>query len=292
MSMTINFRPLILKQLLIAFFLCLGTTAMAEYESGVAKTGVNFRSGPGMRYRVITGVPRGEVFEVLGTAGRWTKVRLESGRSGYIYSKYVGRGAQYLPETEGGYCEHCDANAKTERVAQGNAVDVLNVVRPQAGFANCVTQKIMSAAKWVHRNKYGGRRKGKGKCQYAIRFALERAGVWPGGGYGNAKDTIPTMLKMGFKNIFKPGMKPKDAPPGAILVYDKKRKGARCKTSKGNTYGHIELKENNNSWYYDGNPEFNIQQAYGEACRPLKGIMVMGNSCPTCSKKLKQSCGG
>lgn len=290
--MNIQKLDLILKHVLTLLIALMGSVALAQGpETGEAKTGVNFRSGPGMNYRVLTGVPKGEYFDILGTSGKWTKVRLSSGKKGYIFSKYVG---ERVDSAEGGYCEDCgggDARLLRDDHPQNQAQQVLDIVNPASGFGNCITNKIVSAAKWVHKNKYGGRRKGKGKCQYAIRQSLNRAGVWPGGGYGHAKDTIPTMLQMGFKNLFKPGMTPKDAPAGAILVYGPKLKGARCRQSLGNTYGHIELKLNNNSWLYDGNPEFNIQQAYGAKCRPLKGIMVMGNSCPTCSKKLKNACG-
>lgn len=291
--MKIQWRRLILKQFFILIFAVMGSVASAQGPAtGVATTGVNFRSGPSTKYRVLTGVPKGEFFDVIGKSGRWTKVRLSSGKVGYIYSKYVGAGD---PVAEGGYCEECgnnDSRVPKQNKTQDQAKQLLDIVNPASGFGNCITNKIVTAAKWVHRNKYGGRTKGRGKCQYAIRYSLQRAGVWPGGGYGNAKDVIPTMLSMGFKNLFRAGMTPKDAPAGAILVYGKKLPGARCKGSLGNTYGHIELKENNNSWLYDGNPEFNIQQAYGAKCRPLKGVMVMGDSCPTCTKALKRSCGG
>lgn len=288
-----HLRDLILKHFFLLLLSVTGSVAFAHAPpTGIAKTGVNFRSGPGTKYRVITGVPKGDYFDIIGKKGRWTKVRLASGRVGYIYSKYVGQGSKYVPDAEGGSCENCDLAAQDRTGIAAGAQEVLNIVNPASGFGNCITNKIVTAARWIHKNKYGGRRKGKGKCQYAIRYSLQRAGVWPGGGYGNAKDTIPTMLKMGFRNLYKPGMSPKDAPPGAILVYGAKLRGARCKQSLGNVYGHIELKVNNNSYLYDGNPEFNIQQAYGAKCRPLKGIMVMGKDCPTCSKSLKRSCGG
>jgi len=107
---------------------------------------------------------------------------------------------------------------------------------------------------------------------------------------GNAKDMIGPMETAGYKNIFKPGMTPEQAPNGSILVYDEARVKSRCK-GLGSVYGHVEIKENENSFLYDGKVDKNIHDIFEPECRPLIGVMVMGEECNTCSPSVKKACG-
>lgn len=169
-------------------------------------------------------------------------------------------------------------------------VEFVNAPRIKPQEPNmCVAKKLINAAKVIHRSVYRGRRNGGGLCGVAVRRALAHAGFYKGGAMGDAKDMMPGIRRMGFKNIIKPGMTPLNAPNGSILVYGapKNKKGCR---GLGRIYGHIEIKENNNSFLYDGNPSRNIQAMFGARCRPLIGVMVMGEDCPTCKPALKRAC--
>lgn len=280
---------LILRHFLLASLLTIASVAWAEYETGVAKTGVNFRASP--NGRILTGVGKGEHFDILGTSGNWTQVRLADGRKGFIYSKYVGRGRGYVAETEGGFCEDCLKNTKTDRLPVSKAEDIQRIAGTAGAASQCLTRKMIEGAKNVHRTVYGGRTRGKGKCGVAVRRSLNKAGIWQGGGIGHARDMKPGLLRMGFKDIKTPGMTPDNAPAGTILVYGRALKGAKGCRGLGTTYGHIEIKENNKSYIYDGNPSIHIQKSYGAKCRPLIGVMQMGNSCPTCTSSVKKACG-
>lgn len=50
---------------------------------------LNFRSGPGLDREVLTSLKNGTRVTVLEKAGSWYKVKLSSGREGYVYGQYL-----------------------------------------------------------------------------------------------------------------------------------------------------------------------------------------------------------
>ncbi len=279
-------KTLVALSLLVAFSL---VSFAADLKTGVATTGVNFRSSP--NGQILRGIGKGEFFEILSNQGAWTHVRLASGRKGYIFSKYVTDRKPQVPDTEGGFCENCHKKKETARLNIKLAEDVHTAANAGGAGGQCVARKMVDGARKVHRSVYGGRARGKGKCGKAVRQALNSAGIWSGGGIGHARDMVPGLKRMGFINIKTANMTPDNAPSGTILVYGRALKGAKGCRGLGTTYGHVEIKESRNSFLYDGNPSVDIQKAYGPQCRPLIGVMQMGTSCPTCSVSVKRACG-
>lgn len=190
-------------------------------------------------------------------------------------------------KTEGGHCAGC-LTASVENPVR-NAADKIKEISTIGRGPMCISSKLISSAKFVINKNYGGRTRGKGLCAIAVRQSLNKAQIWSGGGIGDAKDMMPGLKKMGFKNVITRGMSPDTAPAGSILVYGG-TKASGCR-GLGAQFGHIEIKENQNSYLYDGKVTKHIQAAYGSKCRPLIGVMVMGSECPTCSEKTKKECG-
>ena len=188
--------------------------------------------------------------------------------------------------TEAEVCPNCAAYTATGY----SAPEEFKAIAEYGAKAPCYSMKLINAAKQVIRSRYGDARIGKGNCALAVRQSLEKAQIWRGGGMGNAKDMIGPMEKAGYKNVYKTGMNPEDAPNGAILIYNKAYNRSRCK-GLGSTYGHVEIKENDNSYLYDAKVDKNINEIFEPNCRPLIGVMVMGQKCNTCSQSLKQLCG-
>lgn len=295
--MNTQMRDLIMKHLLTLLIALMGSVAFAQdVEEGVATTGVNFRSGPSTKHRIITGVEKGEFFKILGKtrAGNWTKVQLATGKVGFIYSKYVGTSRDYVDATEGGYQDDNCPACKKDRLnpAQAQAQLITTLMNPVGAAGQCVTRKMMEGAyQTVRQKRYDKRgRDFKGNCAKAVRMALNKAGIWSGGGIGHARDMVPGLQRMGFKNLYKPGMTPASAPANTILVYGAPKNKRGCR-GKGTTYGHVEIKKSNSEFIYDGISSRNIQQIFGANCRILKGVMQMGDSCPTCKKEVKRTCG-
>ncbi|MBF0545868.1 MAG: SH3 domain-containing protein [Candidatus Riflebacteria bacterium] len=57
----------------------------------VARTGglgLNLRVAAGNQYSVVTTIPEGDSFEILGVSGQWFQVKYNS-RIGFVYSYYV-----------------------------------------------------------------------------------------------------------------------------------------------------------------------------------------------------------
>ncbi|HHU62768.1 MAG TPA: SH3 domain-containing protein [Clostridiales bacterium] len=54
-----------------------------------ASSGLNVRSGPGTNYKRITVAKKGTKLQVLSQSGKWLKVKLPSGTTGYVISDYV-----------------------------------------------------------------------------------------------------------------------------------------------------------------------------------------------------------
>lgn len=275
-----------LKSLLL--FACLGFLGPTSYgKTGVTTTGVNIRTWP--NGPKITVLAPGTSIEILETHGRWSKIRTQGGRTAFVFNKYIRE------LTEGNACSECENQQQQDEGAE-NREDiqrVVDLVNPATESPRmCIAKKVVDAAKKVVQTTYGGRKKGRGKCGVGVRLALEKAKIYSGGGIGNAKDMMPGLKKMGYVNILSKGMTPDSAPDGSILVYGAAPSSvrARCR-GKGAIYGHIEIKESNDSYLYDGNPSYNIQEAFGAKCRPLIGVMQMGSSCPTCSASVKRTCG-
>ena len=72
-------------------FLVLFTASnlLAETYYVVPKTEVPLRSGKGVSYRIVAIVPDGTEVEVIETEGAWSRVRLDSGKEGWMLSRYL-----------------------------------------------------------------------------------------------------------------------------------------------------------------------------------------------------------
>lgn len=281
-----NLKRFILQLSSFAVTFLVATTALAAIEYTTA--GVNVRHGPWGR--ILTGVPKGTKIAVLAKRNGFSRVKFSNGRIGWIHSKYISKNRPAKTRgTEADLCEGClDANISA--TVSDAAENMKNIATFGRG-AKCISNKLIAAARETVRKDWGGRTRGSGQCGIAVRKSLNRAKLWPGGGLGDARFMIPGLKNIGFKNILKPGMTPESAPSGAILVYGKPKNPRGCRGKLGNIYGHIEIKENNGSFLSDGKIPFHIQKAYGERCRPLIGVMIMGNECKTCNKSVKNACG-
>lgn len=274
-----------LKQQIITFALTLlmATSALAGVK--YTTTGVNVRTGPWGR--ILTGVPAGTMVQTLSKKNGFYRVRFEDGRIGWIHSKYVSKNNPIAEGTEGSYCEGCLDPSISDPLTE--ASENIKKLALYGRGAACIASKIIDAAKSVIKSKYGNRTRGKGQCAKAVRQALNKASIWPGGGIGHAADMIPGLRQMGFENIIESGMTPASAPEGTILIYGR-AKSSGCR-GLGAIYGHVEIKESDSSYLYDGKVKYDIQKAYGARCRPLIGVMKMSNNCTTCTQSIKESCG-
>jgi len=55
----------------------------------VTRSQVNVRQGPGTDQKVLFKAQKGVAFAVLQSSGKWTQVRHETGKSGWIYNELV-----------------------------------------------------------------------------------------------------------------------------------------------------------------------------------------------------------
>jgi len=75
---------------LIALALMLGAAAVAEIISLADKTGaLNLRSGPGTEYESVGYLQHGDRIQVVESGEVWSKVKTESGKTGYIKNLYI-----------------------------------------------------------------------------------------------------------------------------------------------------------------------------------------------------------
>lgn len=193
--------------------------------------------------------------------------------------------------TEASACTEC-LNTRVAKTIQDAKISMDNITQDISNAAQCVANKITAAAKKVIEREFDGRTRGKGECAKAVRKFLNASGVWNGDGLGDGKDFAKSLsTRIGFKNIIEPGMTPESAPDGAILVYGTPAKGARGCKGLGNQYGHVEVKQDDDTYLYDGLVSFHIQEAFGAHCRPLIGVMVMGEDCKSCDQSVKNKCG-
>lgn len=64
-------------------------SARQEKLVQVTATVLNVRSGPGTQFLKIAQIRRDQRFELLETKGIWRRLRLDSGRTGWVHGKYV-----------------------------------------------------------------------------------------------------------------------------------------------------------------------------------------------------------
>lgn len=267
------------------------SSVFAEAQFAITSANLNTRMSPSLNGRKIAVLPKGTQIEIVRREGSWTLIETTTGRRAYVASRYLQNITEAAAQSE---CADCarpqprPANLQTENIQQ-----VLDMVNPEpiTSFAACISERMVDAAEDRVRREYGGRTRGGGRCALAVRQSLNDAGIWTGAGIGNAKDMMPGLRQMGFRNVMIEGMSPDEAPNGSILVYGSPLRGTRGCRGLGNQYGHVEIKESDSSYIYDGNPSFHIQEAYGPRCRPLIGVMMMGASCPTCTTSTKRTCG-
>ncbi|MFA7572558.1 MAG: substrate-binding domain-containing protein [Lutispora sp.] len=79
-----------------AFSIMLGAIASTYADSSIAigsaaKTtvNVNFRKGPGINNSIISVIKKGSEVKTLEKVGRWYKIQLANGKTGYVYDKYL-----------------------------------------------------------------------------------------------------------------------------------------------------------------------------------------------------------
>ncbi len=77
----------------------LSSFALADTATVTAEKSANIREGAGTKHKVIGWAMRGDTFETLGTSGNWTKVQLDNGKEGYIYTKLLNTESSASGET-------------------------------------------------------------------------------------------------------------------------------------------------------------------------------------------------
>jgi hypothetical protein len=170
----------------------------------------------------------------------------------------------------GGYCPTgtCFKSSRNSGLS-GFTIDQLSF----GSTGNSCRDRILNAARSM---AAGYRNRGsafQGACAFAVRTALQKAGLNKIGALGDAKDMGPNLKRLGFVNKMT-STDPDRAPEGAILVYGPAQRSG-C-TGAGSTFGHVEVKDFNGLFHYDGTATHNIQKRFGEACRPLIGVYLPG----------------
>jgi hypothetical protein len=170
----------------------------------------------------------------------------------------------------GGYCP----NGECYKGARNSGFRGIDTDKMSFGSTgNACRDRILKGARDVAAKYRHSRSAFKGKCALAVRTALEQAGLNKIGALGDAKDMGPNLKRLGFVNKMT-SSNPDDAPEGAILVY-----GAATRpfcTGLGSLYGHVEVKDFNGLFQYDGTATHNIQKRFGSDCRPLIGVYLPG----------------
>ena len=70
-------------------------TPKKYYVDAPGYSGLNLRKGPGTQYHKIMTMPQGSSVKVLQTAGKWWKVKHQSGYVGWAHKSYLTRHQQY-----------------------------------------------------------------------------------------------------------------------------------------------------------------------------------------------------
>lgn len=162
----------------------------------------------------------------------------------------------------------------------------------------CYRNQLLSVAKVKVAAWYGNRGYSAGFCATGVRQIMTAAGMNPIGKLGDAYHwkRDGKLKQLGFKDIYYPGMRPDQAPPGAILIFRgpktletngrlpprRKRRGLGA----GNWVGHVTIAGGNGYYYTDGRT---IDPAVRN--RFLAGVFVP-ESCAMCSERVKRKCGG
>ena len=79
-----------IMRIAIMFAMCLiCSVVVASADSGlVTANSLNFRTGPGSDYDIITTLPRGTIVNTIGATGSWTEITYD-GNQGYVSSQYI-----------------------------------------------------------------------------------------------------------------------------------------------------------------------------------------------------------
>lgn len=77
----------------ITLSLAIGSSSGALAANVTSKSAVNVRSGPGMKYSVVTVMDKGTQASDLGSSKGWTKVSV-NGKTGYVASDYLTQSSQ------------------------------------------------------------------------------------------------------------------------------------------------------------------------------------------------------
>lgn len=163
--------------------------------------------------------------------------------------------------------------------------------------SECYGKHLLASAKARVKSAYGNRDHSRRMCAQGVRLHLEKAKMKKatGGGPDAIDYHASGLLKnLGFKDIYQPGMKPDQAPTGAVLVFSGPNteaylaRGSRRnkRISAGNEVGHITIKGDDGRYYTDGRTR---QPAIPR--RYLAAVYVM-ETCKVCPQSLKDKCEG
>lgn len=240
-----------------------------------ASQGLNFRAAP--QGRVLTAIPRGTRVDVIARSGNWLKVRLDSGRQGYIWSNggknvslqgsapsAVRAGSKSQTQAVGCLDGSCQSGGKGNRLdMKASADDILQTLNQGAAPRSskdlgCFQRELLKAAKTQVRVKYGNRPYSAGRCARGVRESMDRAGMNMGQGLGHAIDfhAKGRLAAKGFVNRISQYPNPKNAPAGAILVFSGPKskqylRNGRFAKPWGDYLGHVTIKGDDGKYYTD-----------------------------------------
>ncbi len=288
-----------LKTLILAMLAGAAIQAEAKYKSqaiapraqavtparAVSVEPMELRRRGSPRARVVADINPRQAKEVK-SFNNWVRVDTPEG-PGFVpksewqqwkNSQYSSSGGQDSEAgyTTNGYCPsgQCDRGPRAQQQPSRESFFFGLFSNPATTTNNSCTDRLLTTARGVANYYDRNGNTAEGKCAYAVRLALNKAGIHRGGGLGHAKDMGPGLESLGYQNVFRPGMTAANAPVGAILVYDRALRGARGCTGLGNRYGHVEIKDFGGRYLYDGTVGRSIEETKGRACRPLKGVYV------------------
>ncbi len=247
--------------------------------------------GKPLRYqasRMPVKVRPNATFRILSRGVNYYRIKTGEGLVGFVpireVLQFTSTQIDRDSETQA-QCAACSMPRRLPKISKSTGVGsrALAIARQQ-----CLQRKLIAAVESEAQSRMYRGLAFTGDCMRAIRYGLQQAGMYAGDGFGNAKDTVPGFLSLGFK--LRPEIQsPEDAPENSILVYGAALvKG--CEGS-GTIYGHVELKRSSGRYLLDGVNRRNVQAYHGPLCRPLIAVLTVGDQCPSCSDKVKQECG-
>ncbi len=200
-------------------------------------------------------------------------------------------------KTEAAFCPDGKCKKGISNNPTPEPIDTSKVLNSEERTA-CYSKIILSTAKTKVAKWYGNRGHSVGDCAKGVRSILGAAGFNPLGALGDAYHfkRDGKLKALGFKDIYYPGMRPDQAPPGAVLVFRgdftlstngvlpprRKRRGMGA----GNWVGHVTIKGDDGFYYTDGRT-----RSPAVPRRYLVGVYVP-NNCDKCSAGVKRRCGG